>query len=610
MAMACSASEFNLQKLIPMKIPKYLLLLIFCIIPIGMSAQSGPHWWYEYDVITGDPADDYAAVNQGQLKYFAYKAYEYLLDEIPGSSGPEWDALDDLIDSWANPGSGVDDFHAVNLGQLKYVISLFYDVLIEEGFAPGYPWARMGGSDDDYVMVNIGQVKNMFSFDLVYPQVVTLSGMLEVNVSQEVAGGFFKWIGQFGLPLAQQTFHATPANDGIPNLLKYAMGLDPTIASNASMPVAADFTHGGVEYFGIEFDRPQDVEAVTFHLEVNPNWSGWREVFGPVVVVEQDPNFAPGLAEGYERVWMSEWIPKSQLPGPVYLLRLRIRFQDVNMFNLLAPNPNMDILGIEFIGQRRQRTEFADGLGHGVEIDEGIVFSTGLGSDWDQQIRRGFLIGSPGDDDLLEWMHDEGIDEDDETFDASGFTLEFEPTFTGTGTLTIGGETGGFLFASNEYYQPYFFDNEAKNDGMAIFLFEVDENGIIASTRKNIGILPTTDTHSKAINVFNVGELFDPHICANIQYFRKNSVHSEHYGHPLECPGHVNLPAACDPNPPQSLSPCKLGYSGFTPKFVAEAEVEGGKRYLIKAVVADFGDRAHDSAMFIANWSIKCIQDE
>jgi hypothetical protein len=57
------------------------------------------------------------------------------------------------------------NYFGVNLGQLKYVATPFYDRLITEGCASQYPWTG-ATQTNDYAMANIGQLKNVFSFSI------------------------------------------------------------------------------------------------------------------------------------------------------------------------------------------------------------------------------------------------------------------------------------------------------------------------------------------------------------------------------------------------------------------------------------------------------------
>lgn len=132
-----------------------------------------PAWWATRGVIDGGAApNDYAAANLGQVKNIAKKAYDELESTAPGGAGTP---LDNLIASWlAAPGQGItrNDYASVNQGQLKTLAKLYYDRLAELGYTgqpiplgQTYPWSDITTDDNSYAAVNIGQVKYLFSFD-------------------------------------------------------------------------------------------------------------------------------------------------------------------------------------------------------------------------------------------------------------------------------------------------------------------------------------------------------------------------------------------------------------------------------------------------------------
>lgn len=154
-------------------------LLAQAPIPAGKPA-SHPGWWYEREVIRrNDPmelsplwpddypsSDDFAVLNQGQLKFLATQAAQELDAHLPGGSGS---ALKDLTASWlesAPPEVIRDDFAAVNQGQLKTIAQLIYGRLITEQYTTDYPWTSSTGDDSSYSAANVGQAKNLFKFDL------------------------------------------------------------------------------------------------------------------------------------------------------------------------------------------------------------------------------------------------------------------------------------------------------------------------------------------------------------------------------------------------------------------------------------------------------------
>ena len=154
--------------------PRVLVALCLCALLPLLAYAAAPAWWSERSVtIAGATPDDYAPVNQGQLKNIAVAAIAELDAKLPGGAG---DALHALANNWATLNPQSNDYTAVNLGQLKNTAKPFYDRLILAGLADRYPWADASPPRDDFAIANIGQVKNLFSFAL--PDVVGVDGPL------------------------------------------------------------------------------------------------------------------------------------------------------------------------------------------------------------------------------------------------------------------------------------------------------------------------------------------------------------------------------------------------------------------------------------------------
>jgi hypothetical protein len=170
---------FRRSKTVRGAVRGYILAsLTLALVPLLLWADA-PSWWAERGVLSSNAPDDYAAVNQGQVKNIATRAYAELNAKLPGGAGG------DLFDLWNAPAVSTDDYRAINLGQLKNVAKPFYDRLYDAGYvgqplATGqkYPWEGMT-STDDYALANIGQVKNLFSFEL--PSLPEVPANLVVN---------------------------------------------------------------------------------------------------------------------------------------------------------------------------------------------------------------------------------------------------------------------------------------------------------------------------------------------------------------------------------------------------------------------------------------------
>ena len=116
--------------------------------PGSCAAETAPQWWTDRGILTTNPANDYAALNMGQLKHLAYMTW-LELEACPGGAG--------FLPAFTNAGN---NYAAVNLGQLKETARPFYDRM-----GLPYPWTGSTNAAADYAIANIGQAKCLFSFD-------------------------------------------------------------------------------------------------------------------------------------------------------------------------------------------------------------------------------------------------------------------------------------------------------------------------------------------------------------------------------------------------------------------------------------------------------------
>jgi hypothetical protein len=175
----------------------FALLLPVVAGPIPANKPAAyPDWWFEKDIISTNsvvtnvppiwpsdyrPADDFAALNQGQIKFMATNAYSEMRLRLPAATWTNAPglALEGLVSTNLTMNApGADPYAAVNHGQLKHLAKHFYDVLnaagytAGQGFAPtpwtsgAYPWSGSLVPSDHYAAANLGQAKHLFSFDL------------------------------------------------------------------------------------------------------------------------------------------------------------------------------------------------------------------------------------------------------------------------------------------------------------------------------------------------------------------------------------------------------------------------------------------------------------
>ena len=138
----------------------------------SVDAQTPPAWWVQRGATSAAAPHDNAAVNQGQLKHFTQKAVVEMNARIPGGAGSE---LNNLVNGWVqayqagnhtpqNPPAA--DFHAMNVGQLKWIGNKITARLIMAYHSDRPPAWLVVSPDTDKQLANLGQLKTLFDFDL------------------------------------------------------------------------------------------------------------------------------------------------------------------------------------------------------------------------------------------------------------------------------------------------------------------------------------------------------------------------------------------------------------------------------------------------------------
>ena len=73
---------------------------------------------------------------------------------------------------------------------------------------------------------------------------------------------------------------ATPAGDGITNLMKYALNLDPLTSGDASLPVAGTTTVSGTKYLTITYTQVIAATDIVYTVEVSADLQTWNSGSG------------------------------------------------------------------------------------------------------------------------------------------------------------------------------------------------------------------------------------------------------------------------------------------------------------------------------------------
>ena len=90
------------------------------------------------------------------------------------------------------------------------------------------------------------------------------------------------------------TFTADPDHDGIPNLLEYALGLNPTVASLTGLPVITLKDYSGTKYLSITFNRSSLATDLTYTVQVSTDLVNWTNL---TTSVAGAPASGPGFVQ-------------------------------------------------------------------------------------------------------------------------------------------------------------------------------------------------------------------------------------------------------------------------------------------------------------------------
>ncbi len=94
--------------------------------------------------------------------------------------------------------------------------------------------------------------------------------------AREPGDGYDAWAAGFGLdPYGDGAFDSNPSGDGIENLLKYALGLNPHLSERGHMPWETIQQIDGENYLTLTFTRPGNLTDVIYHVEASGDLADW-----------------------------------------------------------------------------------------------------------------------------------------------------------------------------------------------------------------------------------------------------------------------------------------------------------------------------------------------
>jgi uncharacterized repeat protein (TIGR03803 family) len=111
---------------------------------------------------------------------------------------------------------------------------------------------------------------------------------------------------------------ANPSGDGIPNLMKYALNLNPLVSATTGLPVGAIMNIGGTNYLTLTYTQAVWAADLTYTPQVSGDLKTWNSGAGYLTTVSVTPN-GDGLTE---TVVVQDLTPVAG--GPPQFIRLMI----------------------------------------------------------------------------------------------------------------------------------------------------------------------------------------------------------------------------------------------------------------------------------------------
>jgi len=131
----------------------------------------------------------------------------------------------------------------------------------------------------------------------------TNNGLVAYRLLADLSG----WLASAGVPVNQRGAQDDPAGDGVPNLLKFALGIPPFVSARDRLPVAAIQEQDGAHYLTMSVPRNPAAVGIILEAEVSSDLIEWEA--GPAyttVLVDTDHLivFRDNVSLGDERRFM------------------------------------------------------------------------------------------------------------------------------------------------------------------------------------------------------------------------------------------------------------------------------------------------------------------
>ena len=196
------------------------------------------------------------------------------------------------------PGNGFDE--------TGYVLNGVFHILADTN-TPGQTMANatgffVWGLPYQTVSVTVGPGTNTLGF-VTYNTFnsVSPSGLFIDNVLVALPPiTFSQWEASYSITGQQSN---EPANDGVPNLLKYLDDIDPTIpmsnTDRVALPTLGTTTSGGAQYLTLTYRQNAQATGVTVNVQNSPDLKTWTTVNPPGIFqqVGTDPNTGDPIME-------------------------------------------------------------------------------------------------------------------------------------------------------------------------------------------------------------------------------------------------------------------------------------------------------------------------